>query len=103
MLSDAHYADAKAIALNYIPKFFPGDVSNPIFVPLHANVATKVNDLKEELKDPHVAFPIPDPDPPALPLPAPAAVPPAAAAPPHHAAPLSHFALAFHLELDRGI
>jgi hypothetical protein len=103
VLSDAHYAAAKAIAQNYIPKFFPGDVSKPIFVPLHANVATKVNDLKEELKDPHEAFPIPDPDHPALPLPAPPAVAPAAAALPHHAVPLGPVALAFHLDLDRGI
>ena len=87
VLSDAHYTAAKAIALNYIPKFFPGDVSKPVFVPLHANVATKVNELKEELKDPDAAFPIPAPA-------------PASAAPPHHAAP---FALAFHLDLDRGI
>lgn len=100
VLSDAHYAAAKAIAQNYIPKFFPGHVSKPIFVSLHANVATKVNDLKEELKDPLVAFPIPYPDPPALPLPVPS---PAAAALPHHAAPLGPVALTFHLDLDRGI
>ena len=92
VLTDAQYAAAKAIALQYIPKFFPGDVLQPVFVSLHPNVTTKLNELKEELKDAHEAFPAPPP-------PAPAPVP-AAAVPPPLSAP---FALGFHSELDRGI
>jgi len=53
VLTDAQYQAAKEIALSYIPRFFPGNATKPVFVPLLANVATKLNDLQEELKDGH--------------------------------------------------
>lgn len=53
VLTDTQYQEAKEIALSYIPRFFPGNTTKPVFVPLTANVATKLNDIQEELKDGH--------------------------------------------------
>ena len=50
ILSDAQFQTAKVIALLTIPLFFPGNAMKPWFVPLQPNVASRMGELKDELK-----------------------------------------------------
>ena len=51
VLTDAQYQAAKQLAITTIRRFFPNNSSFPVFVPLQPNVATKMNELRDELKE----------------------------------------------------
>ena len=98
VLTEAQYAEAKAIAIDYISRFFPNNQPNPVFVPLHPNVSNRLMELEEEVKAKRDLAPAPAPPPP----PPPAAA--AAAVPAPHPYPLAQaYPLGFDLDIDAGI
>jgi len=92
VLTEAQYAEAKAIAIDYISRFFPNNQLNPVFVPLHPNVANRLMELEQDVKAKRELAPAPPP----------AAA--AAAVPAPHSRPLAQaHPLAFDLDIDAGI
>jgi hAT family C-terminal dimerisation region len=51
VLSNGQYQSAKDIALATIPRFYPNNQIQPVFVALHPNVAHRMTELKEAMKE----------------------------------------------------
>ena len=49
VITNEQYQAAKAVAMDSIVRFFPNKQSKPVFVPLHPNVAAKMNEIRTEL------------------------------------------------------
>ena len=61
VFTEAQYAEAKAIAIDYISRFFPNNQLNPVFVPLHPNVANRLMELEQDVKAKRELAPAPPP------------------------------------------
>jgi hAT family C-terminal dimerisation region len=50
VLTADQYEAAKQLAISFMKKFFANSAMLPLFVPLNPNVASRINEIKEEIK-----------------------------------------------------